>query len=155
TDEHWNGVEYVAQTVAPVNVSGQPGYYPTRALADLFLWMNPSLGGMVDSTSVSNGMHTIQLEFTNGVGTVLESASIFVRIDNNACSATISTPILHNTSADPTCGLLHYGTKDASPVTMAFTASHPNNFATFSFVVVKGVNQVTLPPLPISGQPVT
>ncbi|HEX9077673.1 MAG TPA: hypothetical protein VF932_17945, partial [Anaerolineae bacterium] len=36
-----------------------------------------------------------------------------------------------------------------------FTASHPNNFATFSFVVVKGVNTVTLPPLPISGNPVS
>jgi hypothetical protein len=154
-DEHWNGFEYVAQVVAPVNVSGQPGYYPTRALADLFLWMNPSLGAMIDSTSVSNGEHTILLEFTNGVGTVLESASLSVRIDNNHCSATISTPILKNVSADPTCGLLHYGTKDASPVSMAFTASHPNNFANFSFVVVKGVNQLTLPPLPIINQPVT
>jgi hypothetical protein len=38
---------------------------------------------------------------------------------------------------------------------MAFTASHPNNFANFSFVVVKGVNQVVLPPLPIVNQPVT
>jgi hypothetical protein len=155
TDEHWNGFEYLAQTVAPVNVSGQPGYYPTRALADLFLWMNPSLGAMVNSTSVSNGIHTVLLEFTNGVGTVLESASISVRIDNNPCSATISTPILHGAGADPTCGLLHYGTKDASPVSMAFTASHPNNFANFSFVVVKGVNQVVLPPLPIVNQPVT
>lgn len=151
TDEHWNGFEYVAQTVAPVNVSGQPGYYPTRALADLFLWMNPSLGAMIDSTSILNGVHTLLLEFTNGVGTVLESASIWVRIDNSSCSATISTPILPSTTADLNCGLLHYGTKDASPVSIAFTASHPNNFANFSFRVVKGVNPVTLPPLPLGG----
>ena len=148
-DEHWNGFEYVAQTVAPVNVSGQPGYYPTRALGDLFMWMNPSLGGMIDSTNLSNGIHTIGLEFTNGVGTVLASASIWVRIDNNHCSATISAPVLHGTGADPDCGLLHYGTKNADPVTMAFTASHPTGFANFSFAMVKGANPLTLAPLPI------
>jgi hypothetical protein len=70
-------------------------------------------------------------------------------VDNNSCTATIATPTLHGLQADHDCGLLHYGAKDASPVTMPFTASHPNNFATFSFEVVKGVNQVTLPPLPL------
>jgi hypothetical protein len=40
SDEHWNGFEYVAQTVAPVVVAGQPGYYPVRALSDIFLWLN-------------------------------------------------------------------------------------------------------------------
>ena len=154
SDEHWNGFEYVAKPVSAFVVGGNPGYYPARALADLFLWMNPSLGAMVDSTSVANGFHTLTVEFTNGAGGVMESASIWIRIDNNHCSATISTPILHGVSADPTCGLLHYGTKDASPVSMAFTASHPNNFANFSFVVVKGVNELTLPPLPIN-QPVS
>jgi hypothetical protein len=150
TDEHWNGFEYLPVTVGPVNVSGNPGYYPTRALGDLFLWMNPSLGGMIDSTNLSNGVHQIGLEFTNGVGTVMESASIWVRIDNNPCTAIIYAPTVHGLGADPDCGLLHYGTKNADPVSLPFTASHPNNFANFSLVVVKGFNQVTLPPLPIN-----
>ena len=38
---------------------------------------------------------------------------------------------------------------------MPFTASHPNNFATFNLVLVKAINQVTLPPLPILGAPVS
>jgi hypothetical protein len=37
---------------------------------------------------------------------------------------------------------------------MPFTASHPNNFATFNLVLVKGVNELVLPPLPIIGDPV-
>src|SRR5262249_50152509 len=44
SDYHWNGFNYILQTVGTVSVAGQPGYYPVRALSDLFLWMNPSLG---------------------------------------------------------------------------------------------------------------
>jgi hypothetical protein len=150
TDEHWNGFEFVAQTTGSVAVGGQPGFFPTRALADLFLWMNPTLGGFVQSTGLPNGLNTIWIEFVNGAGGFIEWATpLTILVDNNACTATIATPTLHGHQADPDCGLLHYGVKDASPVTMPFTASHPNNFATFSFEVVKGVNQVTLPPLPL------
>jgi hypothetical protein len=156
TDEHWNGFHYVPITTGPVNVGGNPGFFPTRALSDLFLWMNPSLAGFIQSTGLPNGLNTIWIEFVNGSGGFIEWATpLQILVDNNACTATIGAPTLHSASADPTCGLLHYGTKDASLVSMPFTASHPNNFATFSFVVVKGVNTVTLPPLPISNDPVS
>jgi hypothetical protein len=36
TDEHWNGFEFVPITTGPRNVGGQPGFFPTRALSDLF-----------------------------------------------------------------------------------------------------------------------
>ncbi|HEV2351324.1 MAG TPA: hypothetical protein VG028_15915 [Terriglobia bacterium] len=156
TDEHWNGFEFVPITTSPVNVGGQPGFFPTRALSDLFLWMNPSLGGFIQSTGLPNGLNTIWIEFVDGAGTFKEWATpLQILVDNNNCTATIATPTLHGASADANCGLLHYGTKDGSLVSMPFTASHPNNFATFSFVLVKGVNQVTLPPLPISNAPVS
>jgi hypothetical protein len=156
TDEHWNGFEFVPITTGPRNVGGQPGFFPTRALSDLFLWMNPSLGGFVQSTGLPNGLNTIWIEFVDGAGNFKEWATpLTILVDNNHCTATLAPPILHNVGADPTCGVLHYGRKDASPVSMPFTASHPNNFATFSFVLVKGVNEVTLPPLPIVGDPVT
>jgi hypothetical protein len=152
TDEHWNGFEYVAVTTGPQNVAGQPGFFPTRALADLFQWMNPSLAGFITSTALPNGLNTIWIEFVDGAGNFLEwSTPLTILVDNDACTATLSPPILHGVGATPDCGLLHYGVKDNSPVTMAFTASHPNNFASFSFNVVKGVNAVTLPPLPVSG----
>lgn len=155
TDEHWNGFQFVAQTTGSVTVNLQPGFFPVRALADLFLWMNPSLGGFVQSTGLPDGLNTIWIEFVNGAGAIVEWATpLTILVDNNACTATIATPTLHGLQADPDCGLLHYGAKDASPVTMPFTASHPHNFATFSFEVVKGVHQVTLPPLPLSNLPV-
>jgi hypothetical protein len=40
-------------------------------------------------------------------------------------------------------------------VIMAFTATHPSNFATFSFELVKGVNPVTLPAVPPTSGPVS
>lgn len=156
TDEKWNGFEYLAVTTATVNVAGQPGYYPVRPLSELFLWMNPSLGALLDSTVLSNGPHTIVLEFVNGAGTLLETSTpLSIRVDNNRCTATITTPTLHGASADPTCGLLHYGTKNADLVTMPFTASHPNGFATFSFELIKGVNAVALPAVPPTSGPVS
>src|SRR5262249_50152510 len=59
SDYHWNGFNYVLQTVGTVSVAGQPGYYPVRALSDLFLWMNPSLGDLLSTAGLSNGLHTI------------------------------------------------------------------------------------------------
>jgi hypothetical protein len=156
SDYHWNGFNYVLQTVGTVSVAGQPGYYPVRALSDLFLWMNPSLGDLLSTAGLSNGLHTITVEFVNGAGLLLETSTpLVVRIDNNACSATLAVPQVHGTGADPNCGLLHYVTKNTDPVTMAFTASHPNGFATFSFSLIKGVNSVALPASPPTSGPVS
>src|SRR5262249_31372361 len=47
-------------------------------------------------------------------------------------------------SADPTCGILKYVAKNSDLVSMAFTASQPNGFATFAFQLIKGVNAVPL-----------
>jgi len=156
TDYHWNGFNYVAQTVGTISVAGQPGYYPVRAIGDLFLWMNPSLGDLLSTASLSNGMHTITVEFVNASGLHVESSTpLTVRIDNSPCTTTLSVPQVHGTGADPNCGLLHYVTKNADPVTMPFTASHPNGFATFSFSLVKGVNAVALPAAPPTSGPVS
>ena len=152
TDEFWNGVEYVAVTTTPITISGNPGYYPVRPISQLFLWMNPSLGDLLDSTGLTNGLHTVTVEFSNAGGTVLETSTpLTIRVDNNHCGATVATPVLETVppaTADPTCGLLHYGTKSSTPVSMAFTATHPNGFATFAWELIKGVNLVTLPPGP-------
>jgi hypothetical protein len=157
TDEHWNGFEYVAQLVAPHVVAGQPGYYPVRTLSDIFLWMNPSLGILLDSTTLSNGLHTILLEFVNGAGTLIEtSVQLTIRVDNSPCTAILGAPNINNsTFADPTCGVLHYGSPSNTPVNMPFTASHPNGFATFSFWLVKGANTVQLPASPPKSGPVS
>jgi hypothetical protein len=143
TDEHWNGTEFVADTTGPTVVGGLSDCYPVRALADLFNWMNPSLGGFLVSTGLPEGFNTITVTFVDASGSVKGIATpLTIFVDNNPCTATIGQPILHGVSADTVCGLLHYGIKDSSPVSIAFTASQLNNNATFSFDVVKGVAEI-------------
>jgi hypothetical protein len=156
TDEKWNGFTYVATTTQPVVVAGQPGYYPVHPLAELFLWLHPELGSLVDSTNLSNGLHTITLEFVDAGGGLIETSTpLTILVDNNKCVATLATPSLNGNTADPTCGTLKYAAKNTDPVMMAFVASHPNGFATFSFTLVKGVNTVALPTTPPTSGPVT
>jgi len=160
TDEFWNGAEYVAVTTTPTTIAGNPGYYKVRPISQLFLWMNPSLGDLLDSTNLSNGYHTISVEFTNAGGTVIETASpLTIRVDNNSCKATIAQPVLETsppTTADPICGVLPYA-DDTTKVSMAFSAAHPNGFATFAWQLIKGVNQVAFASGPVSSvvSPVT
>ena len=45
----------------PGVVNLQPGFYPVRTSP--FLYMNPSLGSLMDSTGLSNAIHTIVVEF--------------------------------------------------------------------------------------------
>jgi hypothetical protein len=57
-----------------------------------------------------------------------------LHIDNNACAGIIGAPKLGNTPAGECCGTLDYD-KNSPPVTLPFTASHPNGFATYDFKV--------------------
>jgi hypothetical protein len=147
-DYKWSGAQYVLQAIGPVNVSGNPDYYPVHPISELFLWMNPSLGMLMNSTNLSNGPHTIAIEFTNGVGAVLENSTpLTIMVNNQHCAATLSAPTINNVGADQVCGLLHYGTTaNANPLTMAVSATHPANYATYSFSLIRGVN-----PVPVVG----
>jgi hypothetical protein len=159
SDYKWNGLQYVLKTIGPVNVGGNPDYYPVHPLAELFLWMNPSLGMLTNSTNLSNGLHTISVEFTNGAGAVLETSTpLTILVNNQASTAALSAPTINGIGADSVCGLLHYGVKtNPLPVTMALSATHPANFASYSFTLIKGVNQVlsTSGPVPSPAAPVT
>jgi hypothetical protein len=146
TDEKWNGSDYVAQINAPISIGSENGYYRVRPLSELFLWLNPSLGDLLDTTGLSGGTHKIVLEIANAAGTPISaSPPLEILVDNNSSIATLGPPEVHNETADSVCGVLHYGTKNADLVNMPFTASHPNGFATFSFQLNKGVNAVDLP----------
>ncbi len=156
TDERWNGLQYVAQTTSTTTVGGAPGYYPVRPINELFLWMNPSLGDLLSTAGLSNALHTIRIEFVNAGGTLLETSTpLAIRVDNNQCIATVGTPELHGNTADTQCGLLHYGTKNTDLVSLPFSVSHPNGFATFSISLIKGVNAVALPAAPPTSGPVS
>jgi hypothetical protein len=143
TDDKWNGTAFVTETMTPLVINSHPGYFPVRPVSDLLLWLHPALGMLMDSTNLSNSLHTISVEFIQATGTLVEVSNVVtIRVDNNPCVGALSAPTLNNRPADPGCGLLHYTGVTSLPVDMPLTASHPNGFATYSFEVVKGVNGV-------------
>jgi hypothetical protein len=149
TDEKWNGTTFAPDTVAPVLIGGQPSY-PVRTSP--FLYMNPALGSLLDSTNLSSGLHAFEVEFVNSSGAVLATSPSTlpyrVRVDNNRCVGVLAAPAIGATVADA-CGILRY-TSTAQVVTMGLTASHPNNFANFSFSLIRGHNN---PPAPVISGP--
>lgn len=58
-----------------------------------------------------------------------------LRIDNNQCVAVIH-PVTVGFQTAGSCGFIEYAA--GQPVHVSFTASHPNNFATFSFLMTRG-----------------
>ena len=143
SDDKWNGTTFVTETMTPLVINSQPGYFPVRPVSDLLLWLHPALGILTDSTNLSNGLHTISVEFAQASGALVEVSNLVtIRVDNNQCVGSLAAPTLNGNAADPGCGLLHYTGQTSLPVDMPLTASHPNGFATFSFEVVKGVNGI-------------
>ncbi len=57
-----------------------------------------------------------------------------LKVDRDHCVSLIADALMDGTGADPQCGILHRGTT----ATLAFTASQPQDRATFSFEVVRG-----------------
>lgn len=71
-----------------------------------------------------------------------------VRVDNNACSAAI-IPTSVNGISDSACGFIEYNPGDQAQ--LGFVASHPFDFATFTFNVRRGTSG-NLPETSSSGQ---
>ncbi|MGO9864071.1 MAG: YncE family protein [Terriglobales bacterium] len=158
TTYHWDGTTNVLITVPSKTIGGSIGCFPVHPVADLFDYQPPALGYELDSTSLSNGMHTIVLQFLDSTGKKMtpdvKSLPLKILVNNQSCVATLSPPVLNSTPpqvADPNCGVLHYGTNKALTVTLAFTASQPANFANFSFALYRGVGAVGPPPTLPSG----
>jgi hypothetical protein len=154
TDEKWNGVTFVPDTVSPVAVNSQPGFYPVRTTP--FLYMNPSLGSLMDSTGLSNAVHSLIVEFVRPNPLPFITSPIVLsttpavkfRVDNNPCRGVLAAPKVGANAADA-CGILRY-TTPGDTVSLGFTASHPNNFADYAFGLIRGHNN---PPPPVISGP--
>jgi hypothetical protein len=69
-----------------------------------------------------------------------------LHIDNNATTAVIHPALLNGSvAADANCGLIRYGDPGTDTVTIAYTASHPNGFADYSFEFKRGTTPLTPP----------
>ncbi len=61
-----------------------------------------------------------------------------LRVDNQVCFADIKDALVDGAPTQSVCGFGQYNDKLTSLVTLRFEASHPQNFATYAFSVVKG-----------------
>ncbi|HLP31726.1 MAG TPA: hypothetical protein VK150_10210, partial [Geothrix sp.] len=90
------------------------------------------------STDLSGTVHTVD---ASTLGLVWGNTMVItLHVNNRACSASIAPPSIGGVVADPCCGVLKYSVGDS--VLMAWQASHPEGFATYSFGVVRGVSGV-------------
>lgn len=156
SDYLWDAstTRFVLQAIAPMALpaTGEPGYYPVRSPEAL--WFNSNLGTLLNTVGLSHALHTIRLRFVDDFGNETGNMSLKVLTNNQPCVATLTPPILSDgTATDPHCGTLKYGVDKTRDVRMAYTASHPNGYATYSFSLLKGVNQLTPPSIsgPVSG----
>ena len=143
SDYCWNAVknEFELKTITPgalTTVGASAGvYYPIRRPDQL--WYNAHLGSLLNTTNLTNGLHSIRVNVTNDRGDVLLTDAVQVLLDNYSTIAQVGTPTLNDgTVTDPVCGVLRY-TDLGYQVSIALTASHPTNSATYSFNLVKGV----------------
>ncbi len=162
---YFNGTTTNLITVPSTTQGPSSGCFPVHAISALFDYQPPALGYELDSTALSNGQHTIQLQFLDASGNPLSpnlvSLPLIIEVNNQPCVAVLQQPEL-NTSppiAADNCGVLHYGTSlsaKSTTVNLAFTASQPANYATFSLALVRGVTPLGSPPPPaLPSGPVT
>ncbi|MCP5152765.1 MAG: hypothetical protein H6983_01275 [Ectothiorhodospiraceae bacterium] len=115
-------------------------------------------GALVDWTAEGIDLEIADVPAPFGTGTVTAtSASAYnrvlgagghtmgfrmvVRVDNNCCEAALEPVTGTGVTVTP-CGFIEFGA--GATATLAFRAAHPNDFATFSFSVRRGVtDQVT------------
>ena len=120
--------------------------YPVRDLADLVLYFNSDLGGMVDTTGYADGLHTIEVRFYNGVGGAIALAAPnggphTICFDNSRCFASLDSITCDGQSAGMDCGILKY-VNLADLVTMTYRATQAHGSATYSFRVLRGANEI-------------
>jgi hypothetical protein len=139
TDYQWNSstATFELRTITPDLVTGR---YPVRTPGEI--WLNSQLGTLLNSTDLTNALHTLTIRYLDAAGTlVVDSNQIVILVNNKSCIAKLELPTVDGNPADPTCGYLKYpGT--GSTVKMKYTANHPDGFATYSFKVIRGVNNI-------------
>lgn len=140
SDYRWNGVQNVLTTISPVTVGALTNCYPVRAVGELFLWMNPSLGMLTPSSDLPNGFHTIRVDLINLAGVLISSSTtLTLMINNQSCIGALAAPMLGGNPADA-CGVIHVG--GGGTLSIGFTASHPEDYGNWSISVIKGATGV-------------
>ena len=147
-------------SVPALTIGPSTGCYPVHPVAELFQYNPPELGDQLDSTRFSNGLHKLVLVFLDSGGKPLsptvESLPLNIMVNNQQCVAALSPPSIPSPgSVDSACGVIHYAGDKTLTVSLAFTATQPANFATFSLALLRGGGPAgfTLPSGPVTAAP--
>lgn len=143
------GSTTVPATISPLTLGGQPGYYPVLSITELETWIpDPPPGCYLDSTSLASAQtHHIVVELVDSSLAIIESSPVVtIYVDNNPCRAGITVA----PEASSSCGFIPY-VAGSEFVTITIAPSQPEDFATYSFTLIKGDN----PPLVSESEPVS
>jgi hypothetical protein len=119
---HWNGSNIEQITVPPKTVGGSAGCFPVHPVSELFDYQPTALGYLLDSTALSNGLHTVHLRFVDSSGDEMRGANaisrpLVIMVNNQSCVAAISPPSIGTQTASAACGTLQYGTDESLTAT--------------------------------------
>jgi hypothetical protein len=151
----------------PPAEAGAATYWPTTD------WFGDIYAGFLRSQLLADGLYQIKLEVYDARGrlvapgpgtfrfivpdsvrpdgtvetelaTTLDGAGVVfnLHLDNRACGAEVLPPLLAGRTLAGPCGFLEYASK-TQEVRIAFYATHPANFATFGFHIVRGTTVVS------------
>jgi hypothetical protein len=88
---------------------------------------------------------TIHTEDAANLGLVSGNSFIMtVHVDNRRTFGSLGTPALDGNAADG-CGVFRYSPGPSGMVTIPYTATHPDNFATYSYRLSRGATLLTPP----------
>jgi hypothetical protein len=133
----------------PFNAAGNPVGADTGGLWQIRVELFDANGTQVDPEALgikwrvpmgSDLTGTIQTADAASLGlvnAVRNCMMVTVRVDNNACAASIDAPTLDGNPAADQCGVMNY-TSRAQTVAMPFLALQRSGFATYSFAVQRG-----------------
>ncbi|MRG93485.1 hypothetical protein [Polyangium spumosum] len=143
TDAKWSRtlLRFEPAATAAVTVGSRTGCYPVRAPGDL--WYNAHLGALLNTTSLPNGVQTLEITFLDENGVVLGVFSRKIRIENVGCGLKFLNFLINGTPPSSACGVYQYGSKD-DPVVLEFEATYPGTMpATYRLDVRVGSKLIT------------
>jgi hypothetical protein len=103
----------------------------------VYSYLESDLGCLLDSTTLSNALHHLAVEFYDASHVSISTMGNALLINNQGCVALMDMPALDGHAIDANCGYLKYN-DPSHLISLHWAASQPMGFATYSYSIVKG-----------------
>ncbi|MDI3288881.1 hypothetical protein [Polyangium sp. 15x6] len=142
TDLKWSSSlqRFEPKAVAAETVGSRTGCYPVRVPGDL--WYNAHIGALLNTTSLPNGLHTLEISLLDASGVVVGVFSRKIFIENAPCRVKFLSFLVNGQPLTSACGVYQYVSKD-DPVKLDFEAGYDGlTTASYRLVVYVGGKQI-------------